>query len=1166
VFQKLKAIVLLAGYLEESAVEKKHSAKISASWVVQLALFIAIILQLSPTRALGQGATGALNGAVTDPTSAVIPGAKVTLKNLDTQVSQEAVTNSAGRYVFVAIPPGRYTIEVTKEGFKVSTTSEFTLAVNQTLTQDVQLFVGTATQQVTVQTTEASVETTTTELGTAIEQNEVNSLPLNGRNFTQLLALTPGVSPISTGQNSGGGNSFAGSAIGSFTFPSVNGQGNRSNMFLLDGFTDYGFIGNYAVAPIIDDIQEFKVQSHNDSSAFGGSLGGIINVVTKGGTQEYHGDVWEFFRNSALDARNYFQTAVTPYKQNQFGGAAGGPVLPGRWRKANPMLEKLYFFAAYEGFRSTRAANTLDIIPTQAQLGGDFSGGNQNPIFNPYTTRADPNNPGQLLRDPFPNNIIPTALVNQPLEAYRKAIYPVVNQLPANGYNFVDPTPNILDSDTGSMRVDEQFTDQITSYFRFSKFYSPSTSATGIPGILSAANTSGYNYGGSGTWTSKSGTKILTARFGKTIAYSVTDTQFPASLANAYTIGQFNLQTVTGFVGGRNFNMGEGFSGYQSVPGGSYQGNQIADIYEGAADFTRVSGRHTLQMGVDINTNDNSQPILFINDSYSATPTSNLESALPTGDALASGVLGLPSSVNRRNVNITTHGGWEDGFYIQDQWKASPKLQINVGFRYDITLWPIYGSHALGNNYVGDTDLDTGQYIMAAVPPGCYTGATPCIPTADGSLPANVIVTPKSNQSIIHNSFDNWQPRFGFSYQAIPGTVVKAGIGRFFDNWAAVQQLSTNYQGNWPDTTFLLANNLNATTPDPTTGQNPLALGTNGAQILPAATPFNQVNWMIDPYYKNAYSIQYNFGIEQQVKNNTVLQANYVGAHSLRTDSGSYRNTALYPAPGPIADRQPFSYITPTYYDKSVANSNYNAFQFQARTIVGKKLTLLGSYTWSKTITLGCDGFFGSEGCSVQDPYNLKADRSVAGYDLPQNFSFSWVYQLPFGRGQHFDVENSLLNEAIGGWSFQGIYTAHSGIVFNNNAGNDDLENTGNVVERADRLCKNPYNGSRNVQYLNQTCFANPAAYTFGSEPRNDLRTPHVTNTDLTLEKVFPLGKEQRSIVFRTDFFNAWNQAAFGPFQGGTQPDNTVTDANFGLFTGTAQTEREIQFALKITF
>ncbi len=474
--------------------EKKHSAQVSASWIVLLALFIAIILQFSPTKALGQGATGALNGTVVDPSGAVIPGAKVTLKNLDTQVEQEAITNSAGRYVFVAIPPARYTIEVTKEGFKVSATSEFTLAVNQTLTTDVHLEVGTATQQVTVQTTEANVETTTTELGTAIEQNEVSSLPLNGRNFTQLLALTPGVSPISTGQNAGGGNNFAGSAIGSFTFPSVNGQGNRSNMFLLDGFTDYGFIGNYAIAPIIDDIQEFKVQSHNDSSAYGGSLGGIINVVTKGGTQEYHGDVWEFFRNSALDARNYFQTAVTPYKQNQFGGAAGGPVLPGRWRKASPMLEKLYFFAAYEGFRATRAANTLDIIPTQAQLGGDFSGGNQNPIFNPYTTRPDPNNPGQLLRDPFPNNIIPAALVNQPLEAYRKAIYPAVNQLPSNGYNFIDPTPNILDSDTGSMRVDEQFTDQITSYFRFSKLYSPSTSATGIPGILNAANTSGYNY------------------------------------------------------------------------------------------------------------------------------------------------------------------------------------------------------------------------------------------------------------------------------------------------------------------------------------------------------------------------------------------------------------------------------------------------------------------------------------------------------------------------------------------------------------------------------------------------------------------------------------------------------------------------------------------------
>ena len=1145
--------------------KKKHLAQFAASWMVQLALFIVIVtIQLYPTKALGQGATGALNGAVLDPSSAVIPGAKVSLKNLDTQTEQEAVTNSAGRYVFVAIPPGRYTIGVTKDGFKVSNTSEFTLAVNQSLTQDVQLFVGATTQQVTVQTTEASVETTTTELGTAIEEKEVTSLPLNGRNFTQLLALTPGVSPVSTGQNSGGGGGFAGNAVGSFIFPSVNGQGNRSNMFLLDGFTDYGFIGNYAVAPIVDDIQEFKVQSHNDSSAYGGSLGGIINVVTRGGTQEYHGNVWEFFRNSALDAKNYFQQAVTPYKQNQFGATFGGPVFPTRFRRGGGPA-KTFFFVAYEGFRSSRAANTLAIIPTQAQLGGDFSGGNLNPIYNPFTTRPDPANPDLLLRDPFPNNIIPASLVNQPLEAYRKKIFPVVNQLPANGYNFVDSTPNLLHDDTGSMRVDQQFTDQITSYFRFTKFSSPSTSATGIPGILNAATITGYNGGASATWTSKAGNKILTGRFGKTIADAVTQNEFPASLADAYTIGQFNTQTVTGFVGGRNFNMGEGYSGYEGVPGGSYQGNQLADIYEGAVDFTRVFGRHTLQMGLDINSNNNSQPILFINDSYSATPTSNLESSAPTGDALASAVLGLPTSVNRRNVNITTHGGWEDGFYIQDQWKASSKLQINVGFRYDVTLWPIYGSRTAGNNFVGDTDLDTGQYIIANVPGGCYTGASPCIPTADGSLPANVVVTPKGNQSIIFNTYDNWQPRLGFSYLLRPTTVVRAGAGRFFDNWAAIQQLATNYQGNWPDTTYLLANNLNATAPDPTTGQNPLSLGT-GAQILPAPTPFSQVNWMIDPYYKNAYSIQYNFGVQQQVKTNTVLQANYVGAHSLRTDSGSYRNTALYPAPGPISARQPFSYITPTYYDKSVANSNYNAFQFQARTVLEKKLTLLGAYTWSKTITLGCDGFFGSEGCSIQNPYNLKADRSVAGYDVPQNLSFSWVYQLPIGRGELVDISNSLVNEIVGGWGFHGIYTAYSGVPFNNNAGNDDLGNTGNVVERADRSCSNPYSGGRNVQYLKQSCFANPAAYTFGSEPRNDLRTPHVTNLDLTLDKSFSLGKEGRSLNFRTDFFNSLNQAAFGPYQGSTQPDNTVTDANFGLFTGTAQVEREIQFALKINF
>ena len=1146
---------------------------VKSRWSILLSLTLIIGLGMiwSP-RLSGQGATAAMNGTVLDPSGLAVAGAKVTLKNLDTSTQQDAVTNVEGRYVFVALKPGRYSLLATKQGFEVSTTPDITLAVDQTLTQDLKLQVGASTENVTVEAAEVSVDTTTNELGTAIETKEVTDLPLNGRNFTQLLALTPGVSPISTGQNSGGGGGFAGNAIGSFTFPSVNGQTNRSNMFLLDGFSDYGFIGNYAMAPIVDAIQEFKVQSHNDSSAFGGSLGGIINVVTKGGSAQYHGDVWEFLRNSALDARNTFNTSVTPYKQNQFGAAGGGPVIPGIWRKGTP---KTFFFASYEGFRAIQSAEDREIVPTTDQLSGNFTS-SAVPIYNPFTTAPDPANPGEYTRQQFdylgtPNVIDPT-LINQGLVAYAKAFYPTVTALPVNGFNFTDTTPNVTHSNGYSIRGDQQFTDQLMGWVKFAKSWEPTTSATGIPGVLSVNSQDAHQLGGSVTWSSPSGNKIISGRFGRTYAMALTQDDFPSSLVNAWQTGGFNTLYATGYQGGRSFNPGQYFNDYAGIPDGVYQGNEIADIYEGAADVTLVKGKHTLQGGMDLNTNNNSQPILFVNQTYSSYQTSDLESTAATGDDFASYLLGLPTSVNRRNVAITTHGGWVNGFYAQDQWKVNSKLQLNLGVRYDITLWPIYGDPNAGTQFVGDTDLDTGQYIMAKVPPGCTSGASPCIPTPDGSLPANVVVTQTGNGSIIHNTKDNWQPRVGISYQVKPGTVIRMAGGKFFDNWAAIQQLATNYQGNWPDTNFLLKNNLNTPYPDATTGQNPLGLGSSGSQILPAPTPFNQVNWMIDPYYKNAYSVQWNFGIEQQLGNGTVLEGDYVGSHSSRLDSGSYRNTALTPGPGPLTTydgngnlitegtRQPYGYITPTYFDKSVANSNYHAFQFKARSKLGNDLTVLGAYTFSKIIDVGCDGFFGSEGCSVQDPYHLRADRSVAGYNIPQLLSVSYVYELPVGKGKLLNISNPVTDSLLGGWNLSGIFSARSGQPFNTTA-SGDIPNTGNVVERGDRgsTC-NPYTSTKGRNYLNTNgCFTTPQPFTYGNEGRNDLISPRVINWDMSLMKDFGFG-EERKAEFRTDFFNAANHQSLGV------ADSGLNDSTFGQILGTAQTEREIQFALKIYF
>ena len=298
------------------------------------------------------------------------------------------MSNSAGNYVFLSITPGQYTLRAEAPGFEVSK-APFTLEVNQTATFDLSMQVGTVQQTLTVETSGELVQSATSELGAVVAEKQVNDLPLNGRNFTQLLSLTPGVAPVSVSQNAGGfGNVLSGSA---FEFPAINGQTNRSNFFLTDGIDNQGsFQSTYTVAPIIDQIAEFKVNSHDDQAEFGGVLGGVINVVTKSGTNQLHGSAWEYLRNNDLDARNTFLAAVTPYRQNQFGVAAGGPVwIPKLYNGKN----KTFFYGAYEGTRFSQASDTYLHLPTDAELSGNLR---EDQAFNPFTTAPDPANPWQL--------------------------------------------------------------------------------------------------------------------------------------------------------------------------------------------------------------------------------------------------------------------------------------------------------------------------------------------------------------------------------------------------------------------------------------------------------------------------------------------------------------------------------------------------------------------------------------------------------------------------------------------------------------------------------------------------------------------------------------------------------------------------------------------------
>jgi outer membrane receptor protein involved in Fe transport len=1113
-----------------------------------------------------QQSSAAINGNIKDASGAVVEGATITLTDVQTGVSRNTVSNGSGDYVFIDILPGSYEIRVSKPGFNTITQQHVTLSVNQTATYDYNLTIGSTQQAITVEASPVAIEASTSELGTVINEEAVRDLPLNGRNFTQLLTLTPGASPVSVAQNSGGGGGFAGNAVGSFSFPALNGQRNRSNMFLMDGVVDLGsFIGNYNVQPIVDAVQEFKVQSHNDLSEFGQAPGGIVNVATKAGTNSLHGDVWEFVRNDVFDARNFFLASRNPLRQNQFGFEVGGPVyIPKLYNGKN----RTFFSGAYEGFRQSQATQSAYLAPTAAQLNGNFSGISQT-IYDPSTLRALPG--GGYTATPFQGNIIPSQDLNPVSLAYAKALFPTGSPV-IGGTNAADVTPTHLNQDTYQVRVDQTFSEHDNLFGRVSHYNEPQTGSNGYTGTEHYSNDYGFNAAMHETHTFGP-TSVLDVFFGRNVGDADTGSTVLTTPATTLVRQLLQLGVSPNFVGG--FQGGEGpfvpamgIAGYLNGSGGgqNVQNTRYADNWMFGGNFTHIAGKQTIKFGATFSTNNTLSPIYSLSENFAATQTQNPQNPNGTGDALASFLLGLPDSANRRNVLETEHGGWVNGVYLQDQIKLTSRLTLNVGVRWDVTLWPIYGNPPAPDAYVGDLNLNNGTYILANEPGPCTaTQGYPCIP--GGTLPAHVTVTPHGNHAIYSNDYGDWQPRAGLAYRLTDKTALRAGYGRFYDNWNSIIQLAQNYEGTWPDVGQLIAQNLNHPGTTSATITDPFNQGSGGV-VHPALTPFASsgfVNWYIDPTgYKMPYSDQWNVGVEQSLGSNTVLSLAYVGSHDARLNQGGQGNTATYAAPGnaaQVAARQPYPYITPTFYDRSIGQSKYNSFQFRLQQRATNGLSYIISYTRSKSMDQGCSGSFGSEGCENQFPYDINLDRSVSGFDLPNIFSGSFVYDVPVGTGKSFSTHNRFVDYLVGNWQLGGILTLHSGTPFDVLVSNGDLANTGNTVERANLLLPNNVyaQGLGPTVYLNTAAFGVPAPYTFGNLGRNTLRTDSWKNLDLSLTRRFPI-KERLNLEFRADAFNISNSVVFA------QPDSTLGDANFGVITGTANNPREVQFSLKLLF
>lgn len=1110
-----------------------------------------------------------ISGTVTDASGAVISDAQVVITNTATNVQQAAVSSSAGTYSIINVAPGPYNVKATKQGFTSQELTNLTLQVNQAASFNFTLTPGAINQSITVSAENSTIETTTAELGEVIAEQPVNNLPLNGRNFTELLELTPGVSRVSVAQNSGGGGGFAGQAIGNFTFPSVNGQRNRSNMFLLDGVVDLGsFIGNYNYQPIVDDIQEFKVQSHNDLAEFGQVTGGIVNIVSKSGSNNLHGSAWEYLRNSAFDARDYFLPSVNPLRQNQFGGTAGGPVtIPHLYNGKN----KTFFFFAYEGFRQSQAAQNVVTTPTSLQLGGNF--GNLLTkgvvIYNPFSTAPDPLHPGSYTRQAFKDNVIPTALLNPAALLYAKTLFPAPNAALATGQNLIDTTPTIVDSDSYTGRIDQSFGEHDLLFGRISSYSQNSSGSAGYPGFETTSALYGYNITVHESHTFNP-TSIVELYFGRNIGDDLTQSTFPkapAGFASTLINAGFSSAFLGGFLSqSAPFIPLIGAPGYLGPGTGNnnLQDTQIANTYQFGGSFTKVLNRHTIKAGGVYATNNARSPISGASEASSAFQTSNLEnptsaSGAPTGDALASLLLGLPTSAQRRDVLETEHHGQVDGAYVQDQFQVNPKLSVNVGVRWDVSVWPIYGNTlADGQGYVGDINLTNGTYLLSAVPPACSTTVgAPCIP--GGSLPANVIQTPFANRALHKTDLSNWQPRVGIAYHPYNRTTVLAGYSRFYDEWNSIVQYSQNAGGNWPSVSELNQNTLNTTTAQSTI-TNPFSQG-SGTVVQPPASPFSGTAYYFDPYFKMPYTDQWNLQLEQGFGNDTIFTLAYSGSHSGHLDLGGLYNTAEAPGPGDaatVASRRQFPYITPTNYDKSSGNANYNALQASLKQRSAHGLTYLLSYTWSKSIDLASSGSFGSEGTLLQNPYDPQADRSISGFDLTNIFSASVNYELPIGKGKALNIDRPVLNSLLGGWFANGIVTLTSGTPYSVTV-NGDIANVGNTFVQAD-LIGNPTPTRRTpAEWINKAAFTAPPAYQFGTFGRNALRSQGYNDLDFSIFKSFALPRDS-SVEFRAESFNLFNTVVF------SAPDSVVSDPTFGAVSSIANTPRQLQFALKLQF
>ncbi|SNS35842.1 Carboxypeptidase regulatory-like domain-containing protein [Granulicella rosea] len=1156
---------------------------------ISLLLLFGFIAWMTGRNVLAQTNYGAIVGTVTDATGANLDGASVALKNIGTNAAQTITAGSGGTFSFLNLNPGLYEVTVTNAGFKASTRSNVEVTIGGTVRVDISLQVGDVTQTVTVEATQAPLQTDSASLGGVVEGRQVLESPLNGRNVNNLLDFVPGVVPGggtsgNTMANGGSGNFQAGAQTQAIAYGNyqIGGGFSGQSLFFIDGVGSNVPENNVnSLVPTQDAVQEFRVQTNNVSAEYGGFAGGVIQISTKSGTNDIHGSVYEYFRNTALDANGWFFNhnglARQPLHQNQYGFNIGAPILK----------NKLFAFFSFERETLSTAGSSTYTLPTAAQVAGNFSGVAN--IYNPVTGVQYSCN--GVLNVICPNLIDPTAAKILALEAPLPNRAGLIN-------NYVASAPITGAQNQFNARLDYNLgkADQLFARYTFWNPHNGNSDPLGTKvGSGPTGNTTTEAVAGDNHVFNQS--TIADLRLSWLENYN-----FQTPLSNGFN--QSSINANYGALQAQQVNNHQGLLPNIGVPGYSLGVNLsqlywLNTVYGVSGSVTKVKGRHTVKVGgigrQILWTNfGNNQGVGF---GTTAAFTQSPVAGVGGGNALASFLLGVPASTGINEVG-TWHAVLHSyGFYVTDTWQATSKLTANLGLRWDQP-----GSYSEVNNL--DTVLQTNLPTTLGSVTNPYTGAS--TPVVGGLAYVASSQYPSRREESQH--WKLFSPRVGMNYRLDNKSVVRGGYGVSF----LPAEITADSPGNSPiNSATTSLNNLPGSTVN-TTIANPFPNGILLPSGRTAAALYNQLGQGIGariPDQPYGYVQQWNFGFERALTSKTSMTISYAGAKGTHlTLSQGYTGTGLnlnqlpdqydskgadlltqvanplygkIPAGGVLGGQtiakgyllKPFpQYTSVNQVVPRLGSSTYEALQSTFNQRFGHGGLVQIAYTYAKLLsnTENTSSFQDGQGGQgvVQDNTNLHAEKAISMQDLTHNLVINYGVDLPFGKGQKY-LGNSggVVDAVVGGWRVNGITTFHSGLPLPFSTSGNSLSNyfgSGPIRPNVMAGCNKNVGGSQQSRingWFNKACFTIPADYTFGNERRVDsnLRSSGAANFDFSINKSFKV-YERLVGKFSLETFNLFNRTQFAP------PDTNLNDGGYGTVTGQLNPPRNLQAALRFSF